>query len=75
MQLNYEYHQINEKPSLVFIHGLFGSLSNLGMLARAFSETHNVLQIDVRNHGKSAHSAEMNYELMAQDILDTLEVG
>ena len=73
MQLNYEYHQINEKPSLVFIHGLFGSLSNLGMLVRAFSETHNVLQIDVRNHGKSAHSAEMNYELMAQDVLDTLD--
>ncbi|ALH96118.1 alpha/beta fold hydrolase [Acinetobacter equi] len=73
MLLNYEYHQINEKPTLIFIHGLFGSLSNLGMLAREFSKTHNTLQVDVRNHGKSGHLSEMNYTEMAQDVLDTLK--
>ncbi|OTG79561.1 alpha/beta hydrolase [Acinetobacter sp. ANC 4558] len=73
MILHYEYHEINQTTPIVFIHGLFGSLSNLGMLARAFTESHSTLQIDVRNHGKSAHSSEMNYELMAQDILDTID--
>lgn len=61
------------QPTLVFIHGLFGSLSNLGMLARAFHEQYDVVQIDLRNHGLSEHSDEMTYELMAQDVLTTLD--
>lgn len=76
MILNHQIHlneTTTEKTPLVFIHGLFGSLSNLGMLARAFYESHSVIQIDVRNHGHSAHSPEMNYAVMAQDILDTLD--
>ncbi|MGE8559701.1 MAG: alpha/beta fold hydrolase [Acinetobacter sp.] len=76
MILNYQVHlneTISTKPPLIFIHGLFGSLSNLGMLARAFYESHSVVQIDVRNHGHSAHSPEMNYADMAQDIIDTLD--
>lgn len=58
---------------MVFIHGLFGSLSNLGMLARHFAETRSVVQLDVRNHGGSGHSDELNYTMMAQDVLETLE--
>ncbi|WP_425919118.1 alpha/beta fold hydrolase [Acinetobacter sp. TSRC1-2] len=76
MILNYQIH-LNEttltKTPLVLIHGLFGSLSNLGMLARAFYESRSVVQIDVRNHGHSAHSSEMNYIDMAQDVIDTLD--
>ncbi|MEA1064435.1 esterase [Erwinia sp. HR93] len=58
---------------LVLIHGLFGSLDNLGMLARDLSHTRTVLQIDLRNHGESLHSDEMNYALMAKDVLETLD--
>ena len=57
---------------MVFIHGLFGSLSNLGMLARHFLEQTTTVQIDVRNHGLSSHSDEVNYQIMAEDILETL---
>jgi len=57
---------------MVFIHGLFGSLSNLGILARYFSEQRTVLQIDIRNHGLSAHSSNLNYQLMAEDVIETL---
>lgn len=75
MILNYQI-QKAEQPSnlepIVLIHGLFGSLSNLGMLARAFDQR-TVIQLDVRNHGLSEHSAQMNYDLMAQDVLDTLD--
>lgn len=75
MLLNYEYLKNSKQntKSIIFIHGLFGSLSNLGMLARAFAEKYNIIQIDVRNHGKSKHSSQMNYDLMAQDIIDTLD--
>jgi esterase len=75
MILNHQIHlneTATEKTPLVFIHGLFGSLSNLGMLARAYYQSHSVIQIDVRNHGHSAHSPEMNYPVMAADILETL---
>lgn len=74
MILNYQFHQ-NEQTTaktLVFVHGLFGSLSNLGMLARHYYSNHHVLQVDVRNHGLSAHSNTMNYEAMATDLLETL---
>lgn len=75
MILHYEIHknQNSERTPIVFIHGLFGSLSNLGMLARAFLDTHTVVQLDVRNHGKSGHSSEMNYDLMAKDVIETLD--
>ena len=76
MILNHQIH-LNEvataKNTLVFIHGLFGSLSNLGMLARAYYESHSVIQIDIRNHGHSTHATEMNYAVMASDILETLD--
>lgn len=75
MILNYQIQQA-EQPSnlepIVLIHGLFGSLSNLGMLARAFDQR-TIIQLDVRNHGLSEHSEQMNYDLMAQDVLDTLD--
>lgn len=76
MILNYEHQQSKtgtNKITLVFIHGLFGSLSNLGMLARAFENEHDILKIDLRNHGDSAHDPQMNYEVMAQDVLETLD--
>lgn len=76
MLLNTQFDQqseLNQQPTLVFIHGLFGSLSNLGIIARAFQGKFNILQIDVRNHGLSEHSAEMDYHLMASDVLQTLQ--
>lgn len=75
MQLNYEFtasESNNKKGALVLIHGLFGSLSNLGMLARAFQTEYDIVQIDLRNHGASAHADDMNYAVMAQDVIDTL---
>ena len=58
---------------LVLIHGLFGSLDNLGILARDLKQNRRLIQIDVRNHGLSPRSNEMSYVLMAQDVLETLD--
>jgi esterase len=76
MILNFERNeqqQPENRETLVLIHGLFGSLSNLGMLARAFQQSHDVIQIDVRNHGHSDHAEAMNYDVMAEDIIETLD--
>ena len=74
--LNYQFHQAEQavnQPTLVFIHGLFGDMNNLGIIARAFSEKYNVLRVDLRNHGQSFHSSEMNYALMAQDLYELVQ--
>lgn len=76
MQLNYELtaaESSSSKGTLVLIHGLFGSLSNLGMLARAFQNHYDIIQIDLRNHGVSSHDQQMNYAVMSQDVIETLD--
>ncbi|TCJ96091.1 esterase [Volucribacter psittacicida] len=73
-QLNYQYHQLSpQHPTLVFLHGLFGDMNNLGIIAKGFSEQYNILRLDLRNHGQSFHSDQMNYSVMAQDIYQLLE--
>lgn len=62
----------NNSPILL-VHGLFGSLDNLGVLARDLVADHDILQVDMRNHGLSGRADEMNYPAMAQDLLDTLD--
>ena len=62
----------NHSP-IVLVHGLFGSLDNLGILARDLIADHDIVQVDMRNHGLSPRSPEMTYPAMAQDLLDTLD--
>lgn len=62
----------NNSP-IVLVHGLFGSLDNLGVLARDLVNDHDIIQVDMRNHGLSPRDPVMNYPAMAQDLLDTLD--
>lgn len=69
--LNYQFQPATNNTNaqtMVFLHGLFGDLNNLGVIARAFAEQFNILRVDLRNHGASFHAAEMNYPLMAEDL-------
>ncbi|UNH39748.1 alpha/beta fold hydrolase [Moellerella wisconsensis] len=71
--LNYIIHQPTSPASstpIILIHGLFGDLNNLGVLARDLKNHYITLQVDVRNHGDSFRSESMNYAEMAQDIID-----
>lgn len=54
---------------LILLHGLFGSLENLGGVARRLEDTWQIHALDERNHGSSPHSDEMNYPAMAADIV------
>lgn len=67
MQLNFR--RQGQGQTVILIHGLFGNLDNLNGLAKALTEHYDVVSIDVRNHGLSPRSDEMNYPLMAQDIV------
>ncbi|MFC2482957.1 MAG: alpha/beta fold hydrolase, partial [Haemophilus parainfluenzae] len=74
--LNHQFHQTKQSinsPTLVFIHGLFGDMNNLGVIARAFSDNYNILRVDLRNHGHSFHSETMNYDVMADDVWQLID--
>ena len=61
-----------EGKPLIVLHGLFGMLDNWQALAKEFAcffETHI---IDLRNHGRSFHANQHNYELMSEDLLKYL---
>jgi len=63
---------LGEGKPLIILHGLFGMLDNWQALAKEFAcffETHIV---DLRNHGKSFHANQHNYEVMTEDLLSYL---
>ena len=68
MKLNYKL-QGNKQPILL-MHGLFGSLDNLNMLAKDLVANYQTIQVDLRNHGQSPWSNIMNYQAMAEDIVE-----
>ena len=53
---------------LIILHGLYGSGDNWMSIAQVLKEHFQVYLIDQRNHGRSPHSDEMNYELLSEDL-------
>jgi esterase len=68
MKLHYQI-QGQGKP-LVIIHGLFGSADNWRSMAKYFSKQHQVINVDLRNHGHSPHSDNQSIVDMAEDIFE-----
>ena len=67
MLLNYK--KLGESGSTVIIlHGLLGSLDNWQSIAKQLSEKQEVFIIDQRNHGRSPHTDEMNYQVLSEDL-------
>lgn len=66
MGLNYK--SFGEGEAIIILHGLFGMLDNWQSFGKALSEEYRVLLVDQRNHGKSYHTNEFSYPLLAQDL-------
>jgi len=63
-------HKISgEGDPVILLHGLFGSLDNLGVIARGLQDQWQIHALDQRNHGKSPHTDAMTYPEMAEDVL------
>lgn len=61
------------KP-FVFLHGFLGMSDNWKTLGTKFSEMgYEVHLIDQRNHGRSFHSDEFNYDVMVEDLKNYVE--
>ncbi|WP_461484166.1 alpha/beta fold hydrolase, partial [Porticoccus sp.] len=71
MKLNYQIQGAGEP--VILMHGMFGSLSNLGLVGRALIDHYQVISVDLRNHGESPHAMEMDYPSMADDIVELMD--
>lgn len=71
MKLHYRI--LGEGQPLIILHGLFGSADNWQTLAKGFAEKNKVVLVDMRNHGHSPHTDEMNYDAMAEDIYELIQ--
>src|SRR5437588_3583269 len=68
MELNFR--RYGDGEALIILHGLFGSLDNWHSISLKLAEQFQVFAVDQRNHGRSPHSAEMDYPVMAEDLLE-----
>ncbi|HSM64299.1 MAG TPA: alpha/beta fold hydrolase [Gillisia sp.] len=60
---------IGEGAPFLILHGFLGMSDNWKTLGSKFAEEgYQVHLLDQRNHGRSPHSSEMNYEVMSQDV-------
>lgn len=60
-------------PDLIVMHGVFGMSDNWQSLGKRWSDRFRVHLLDMRNHGRSPHSTEFTYPLMAEDLSAYLE--
>ena len=68
----FERHFGSGEP-LIILHGLFGQSDNWTSIARKLGENFSVYTLDLRNHGQSGHDNAMNYDVMADDLLETID--
>ncbi|MEI2807925.1 alpha/beta fold hydrolase [Albidovulum sp.] len=61
-------------PTLLIVHGLFGSARNWGAVARRLSEDRRVIAVDMRNHGRSFRADSQSYADMAGDLARVIDV-
>jgi pimeloyl-ACP methyl ester carboxylesterase len=71
MELNYK--QFGQGEPIIILHGLFGTLDNWQTIAKRLAKNYMVYIIDQRNHGKSPHSDEFSYPILADDLKHFME--
>jgi pimeloyl-ACP methyl ester carboxylesterase len=68
MSLRLAYREHGAGPPVMILHGLFGSGTNWGSLARRLANVFQVFTPDLRNHGDSPHATGMDYRALAGDV-------
>ncbi len=71
MELNFKSY--GEGEPVIILHGLFGMLDNWQSFSKKLAEDFQVIAVDQRDHGKSPHTKEFNYEILAIDLNSFLE--
>ena len=68
MSLALAFEDVGHGSPLLLLHGLYGSSANWRRIAKALSDRHRVLSVDLRNHGASPWAPSMSYAEMAGDV-------
>ncbi|MGE6648928.1 alpha/beta fold hydrolase [Shewanella colwelliana] len=58
--------------TVILIHGLFGNLDNLKALGTSLID-HTIIRLDVPNHGLSPHCSNMNYQSIADAVIQLMD--
>ncbi len=65
---------IGEGKPFIILHGFLGMGDNWKTLGKMFSEKgYEVHLVDQRNHGKSPHSDDFSYEILAEDLKEYIK--
>lgn len=67
------YRTRGQGTPLIILHGLWGASDNWLPIANQLADRFHVILPDLRNHGQSPHSGEMNYHAMSDDIIEFIE--
>jgi len=59
-----------EGDTLIAVHGLLGSLENLGVITRQLMREYAVYAVDLPSHGRSAHTDNLTLPLLAQAVVE-----
>ncbi len=62
------YRQAGEGERVIILHGLFGMSDNWQSFSKSLSQHFEVIAPDLRNHGRSPHTSEFSYSVLAADI-------
>jgi esterase len=71
--MDLHYKSFGQGYPLIILHGLFGMSDNWKSIGLRLSDKYTIFLVDQRNHGRSFHHPEMNYDLMAQDIKNFMD--
>ena len=71
--MNLNFKEYGSGEPVIILHGLLGMLDNWHSFAKKLSSEFWVFSVDQRNHGKSFHSREFNYDLLADDLFQFME--
>ena len=64
------FRKYGQGPTLIIVHGLYGASDNWVKIGKMLSNHFEVFIIDQRNHGRSSHHVNHNYEEMRNDLYD-----
>ena len=68
IKLAFETYGDSANQPLIILHGFFASSRNWRQIAKKLADYYHIYVIDLRNHGLSPHSPEMDYPAMAADL-------
>ena len=67
------YKKLGSGHPLIILHGLYGSGSNWLSIAKELADICEVYLLDKRNHGRSPHHEEHNYQVLMEDLHQFLD--